>query len=152
MGRFAILLLCAAPVFAAPVPKAKAKLTMEGTWEVLERQNHGEAMKVQSREYWVFGDGSYSIFKGLKGEIELSDLNRRTVNGTYEIPDAKDSSAFDLKQGTNQNICRMSLEGDVLHIAISIDPKRERPAEGKPGQGVAYIKLQRVDESKLKAK
>lgn len=153
MGRLILSLLFVASLAAAPVPKvAKAKLTAEGTWEVTARQNNGQPINGKPREFWVLGNDTFDIFQGLKDESELSDLKRRTSSGTWETPDLNDPTAFDLQDGSIHDICRMHLDGDVLHIAIAIGKNRERPAEGKPGQGVAYIKLKRVDATKLKAK
>jgi hypothetical protein len=154
MGRFVILLLCAAPVFAAPVPKAvkKAEATLTGTWEVVERRNDGQLLYPTGREFWVFAEDSYVIFDGLKDETELSDPKRRVVAGKRSGPDPQDATVLDLNDGPQQNISRMLLDGDTLHIAITLVPKNGRPAEAKPGQGIAYIKFQRVDPAKLKAK
>lgn len=67
-------------------------------------------------------------------------------------PDAQDPTALDLIEDRNRNISRTLLDGDTLHIAIGIGRQKGRPSEAKPGQGVAYIKFQRVDPAKLKAK
>lgn len=155
MGRFVILLLLvfAAPLFAAPVPKVVKKVepTLQGTWEVVERQNNGQPLQPSGREFWVFDGEKYAIFDGLKDESELRDPKRKPFSGTRVVPDPQDAAAIDLDEGPHHNISRMLLGGDTLHIAITLEQKNGRPAEAKPGQGIAYIKFQRVDPAKLKA-
>ena len=154
MNRFALCLLFAVPVFAAPVPKAtpkKEEPTMNGVWEVVERVNNGRPLKSRDHECWVFGDDTYTIYDGMKDVTGVNDPGNKLCSGAKLTPDSKDPTALDLNEGRNQNITRMQLDGDTLHIAIGIDQKKTRPAEAKPGQGVAYIKFQRVDPAKLKA-
>lgn len=153
MGRLVLLLLCAAPALAAPVPKVvKQAATLDGTWEVVERRNDGVLLEPTGREFWVFDGGQYSLFDGLKDESELADPKRKPFSGRRVVPDPQDATAIDLDEGPHHNISRMALDGDTLHIAITIARNQVRPAEAKPGQGVAYIKFQRVDPAKLKAK
>jgi hypothetical protein len=80
------------------------------------------------------------------------DPANKVLTGARLSPDSQDPSVLDLMEGRNRDVSRMLHDGDTLHIAIAIDPRKTRPAEAKPGQGVAYIKFQRVDPAKLKAK
>ena len=155
MGRFVLLLVAfTAPLVAAPVPKAKDQgpPTLDGAWEVVDRQNDGKPVQAPPREFWVFAPDTYSIFSGIKDESELSDPNRRTLLGSRSAPDKDDPTALDLKEDRLHMPARVLLDGDDLHLAIPSGRVKMRPTEAKPGQGVVYIKFRRVDPAKLRAK
>jgi hypothetical protein len=155
MGRFVFVLLIATPLVAAPVPKAfqkKERPTLNGVWEVVERTNRGKPLKVMGREFWVLTDNTYTILEGLPDEAMLKDPTMTRATGTMGAPEPKEPAVLDLWEGRNRDLCRIQLDGDTLHMAITLNQKVGRPTEAKPGADVAYIKFQRVDSAKLKAK
>ena len=123
MNRLIVLLLCAAPLVAAPVPKAKDKEppTLDGAWEVVDRQNDGKPVKAPPREFWVFGADTYSIFSGIKDETELTDPNRRTLLGSRSAPEKDDLTALDLKEDRLHMAARVLLE-KILQDLVTLLP------------------------------
>lgn len=84
MSRLAILLLCTAPVFAAPVPKLvpkKEEPTLNGTWQVVERVNNGLPLKSRDCECWVFTDDTYTIYEGMKDVNGVNDPENKLCTG-----------------------------------------------------------------------
>jgi hypothetical protein len=149
MGRCVFLLLVfTLPLCAAPVPKVakpKGEPSVNGTWQVVERVNNGRPIRSRDCECWVFYDG-------MKDASGVNDPGNEVLTGARLNPDGQDPTALDLMEGRNRDSSRLLLDGDTLHVAIGIDGKKTRPAEAKPGVGVAYILFKRADDPRPKAK
>lgn len=154
MGRFLILLVCAAPLAAAPVPKAltKPRPVMQGPWEVVERWNDGKPVKSSGPEFWVIGSDQYSTYDAISDGPKLWIPANKGTSGKLTFPDPQDPMAFDTTTAGSHRVGRFELDGDTLRVCLAFLGNNTRPVEVKPDAGMIYIKFQRVDESKLKAK
>jgi hypothetical protein len=154
MTRFAILLVAFTPcLLAAPVPKAvkKKPTALDGTWEVVERLNNGKPITFNAREFWVFDADTYTMYDTAADETAIGDGSVKRCAGSYRRPDADGGTAIDLWEGRNKDAARLALDGDTLQLALPLKANW-RPAEATPAADVAYLKFQRVDPAKLKAK
>jgi uncharacterized protein (TIGR03067 family) len=153
MGRFLVLLVCASSVLAAPVPKVKAKPTLEGTWEVVERQHDGKPHGHPNiRERWVFSGTDIEV-QYLKQD---EDVKTYSAKLRLVVPDVTEPTAIEVWQESEKkpriSSGRVEFDGDRVRVAFAVSEKARHPKDAKPGVGVAYIEFKRVDESKLKAK
>lgn len=157
MSRFSVvLLLTAAPLAAAPVPKVKAKPpSLQGTWEVVERQNDAKPyLRGIIREFWTIDAGSIAMRFGAD-ETALKDPDPTVL--WLDLPDADDTTAvsviqrFPCGQTSNMN-ARVEFDGETVRLAMGSSDGGPRPALAKPAIGVSYLVLKRVDEAKQKAK
>lgn len=153
MGRLLVLLVCVAPLVAAPVPKAlKGKSTLHGLWEVVERRNDDKPLTKTGREIWVIDENGYAIYDGLKEVADILDPAVKPYRAKWRHT-GEDPSAFDTFGGSD-NVGKAELDGDTLRIGFDIHDRKVkvRPAEAKPGVGVAYIHFKRVDDPRPQAK
>lgn len=152
MGRLVVFALFATPLLAAPVPKGRPKIeepSVNGTCQVVERINNGRPVRSRDCECWVIADDTYTIFDGMNDLTGVCDPANKVLTGARLSPDSQDPSVLDLMEGRNRDVSRMLHDGDTLHIAIAIDPRKTRPAEAKPGArgGVHQIPAGRSGEA-----
>jgi len=153
MGRFAIMLLCSAPVLAAPVPKALKKVTptLQGVWELVERRNDDKPVGIVGKEFWVIDETGYAIYRGVKNVTAILDPAVKPHLGKWKHT-GDDPTAFDTFGGGVDNTGRLELDSDFMKIGFDLTYKENRPAEAKAAVGVGYILFKRVDDPRLKAK
>lgn len=152
MTRLAVLVLCATPVFAAPVPKVKPRPTLEGTWEVVERQYDGKPQP-SGGEFWVFKGGEVTVYS-VKDAADLGSAKGTVMR--VERPDPSDPAQIDVIQSSGRGSSftsygRQEFDGDTVRMVFGSGDRTSRPEKCEPSKG-AFIKFQRVDEAKLKAK
>lgn len=155
MSCFALLMLVvAAPVGAAPVPKAlKKQPLLCGVWVVVDRQNNGTRIDWKKQEFWVFDTDEIRFYDGIPAEVPPNDEAYREVTEKWVFPDSTDPTALDAGVGEPTfNIGRVECDGDTLRIAFALELRNGRPVAVTPSVGVAYIEFRRVDPEKLKAK
>ena len=148
MARLALLLLVFTfgVVLAAPVPKPKVKdeEAMQGKWKVLDLQHDGKpADKDYKDAVATIDKDKFSVNGGGEGK------QRDEVMG-YKLDPAKKEIDLTPPQGNADAAAKglYELDGDTLTIAIGMGNPGARPAEVKPGPGIAYLKLQRIKEEK----
>jgi hypothetical protein len=154
MGRFVFVLLIATPLVAAPVPKAfqkKERPTLNGVWEVVERTNRGKPLKVMGREFWVLTDNTYTILEGLPDEAMLKDPTMTRATGTMGAPEPKEPAVLDLWEGRNRDLCRIQLDGDTLHMAITLNQKVPAGGLREAESEVTVSRTSRSERSHLKS-
>jgi len=159
MTRFAFcLLLCAAPVLAAPVPKVKPTV-LDGTWEMTENDFYGQRKPDDLWLLWVIaGDKLYVV----RDRDMLKKLNdgEKTEALAFEIrfPDPKDSSAFDLVQNAGKPedekvyAGRLELKDDKLILCYPVKTSEKRPAVCRRADGLSWNVYKRVSDPKPKEK
>ena len=132
----AILLLLAAPLVAAPVPKAVKKASSpDGRWRLVEFSNNGQGESVQSmaRNWQIKGE---TISCWLDGQSSAGGSKFGAPN-----PDKPNERVW----GTMP--AAFEVDGDTLRACYAHDGRKEM-GECKPGKGVAYYVFERVKEEK----
>jgi uncharacterized protein (TIGR03067 family) len=155
MSRFSLLivLVTASPFFAAPVPKVKEKKpTLQGVWEVVERQNDGKPLTGRPREFWTINGTDIAMRFG-KDESALKDPDPIIL--WLDQPDADDPTAVSVIQKfpcgqTTTCKTRVEFDGETVRLGMGSSDNGPRPAAARPVVGVCYLVLKRVDEAKLK--
>jgi uncharacterized protein (TIGR03067 family) len=161
MTRFAFLLLvCAAPLVAAPVPKAlKKKTTPEGVWEAVEDFTNGQRVEHLSWKVWVIDGEQLRIFAD-------KDVMQKFTNGEklyhchyqlqFNVPD--DPTAFELvapafgKDTLQMLKGRMKLEGDTLALCYAFKPTDDRPTTCSPDKGYQFYSFKKMSGEVPRAK
>lgn len=154
MSRLVLLLLFATPLLAAPVPKAKDKPSLGGTWEVIERHEGGKPLfRCDIREVWECDGTQVTVRYG------ADDAPKNGVEATgfkLELPDVSDPTAVNILQSTPKGVItsvgRAEFDGDTVRLVFALGADDLRPAKAETGAGVSYVKLKRVDQSKAKSK
>ena len=141
-----LLVLSAGIITAAPVPKVKVKDadTLLGKWVIVELSHSGMGAQEGYQDAVVTLDKDTMAVKA----PTKPDSDERMG---YKLD--QDKKHIDLRpnEGAGANVELQGiyeLDGDTLIIAIPIGGKGERPAEVKPGPGIAYLKLRRIKEEK----
>jgi uncharacterized protein (TIGR03067 family) len=139
-----VAMTLAAPLFAAPVPKAiKAKpaATADGVWECVEVNCDGRSEEVaDSNRYWRVEGNRMSSGRATLEAVSrpISELRpctlriddpARPTRRTMMAPDGREYPTL------------FELDGDTLRMAASVDGPI---TECKPGLSVGYYVLQRV--------
>ena len=159
MNRFAFgLLLCAAPAFAAPVPKVKP-VVLDGTWQMTENDFYGPRTPDDLWTLWVIAGGKLYVVRDRDMLKRLND-GEKTEAVAFEIrfPDAKDSSAFDLVQTAGKPgdekvyAGRLELKDDRLTLCYPVSASEKRPAGCRRADGLSWNAFKRVGDPKTTAK
>lgn len=155
MGRFLILLVCAAPLAGAPVPKAVKKPPLrEGLWLAVEEAYEGRLTSDVEWTVWVIDGEDLTLLQNAK-TFRQFEAGEKPPFHTYALrfPDAKDSLAFDLLTGGGEyHAGRMEVTKDTLAVCYSYKPSTERPTSVAPGEEVIYFFMKRLDRETLKTK
>ena len=148
------LLLLAAPLAAAPVPKAlkQAKPTLDGTWEVVEVHSDGVKSENPVVAKWVIDGESLTLLRR-----DDKRLPARVVT-SYSLvkPDKADSPAALDYVISYANAGRpnrtlpgvFELDGDTLKVCYAISPNGERPTGCKPAEGAVLYVFKRANPAK----
>lgn len=132
----------AAPVLAAPVPKAVKKMpTMDGIWEWVEINiNDGkDEYEVPKPSYWRIVGDRMAVHKRTVEEAMIAEPRAR-----FEILDEKQPhlrTYHNSSGGTHPAV--VNLDGDTLRWCFASDPEQV-VTECKPADGVYYYVFKRV--------
>lgn len=146
MTRLAVLLLCTAPLVAAPVPKALVKkaVSIEGDWLWESQDNNGKISPAPDSDFrlWrVAGDTMTLIQKDGKNKDEPCGL-------VCEPKGEGGLRSFEYKVRSNgyhrRGVCE--LDGDTLRVAFS--GNETPPADLKSGPSVTVYTFKRVTDTK----
>jgi uncharacterized protein (TIGR03067 family) len=143
------LLLFAAPLLAAPVPKAlKAKppASLDGRWKMESQEANGKSGPPSERDYntWVVaGDTMHLVRDG--------DATKEGVYPCRFVSDPRDDGPRTFEYKVDQNgyhrrgVCE--LDGDTLRVAFSGDANT-RPAAVQSSDTVTVYTFKRVPDTK----
>ena len=133
------LLLSAALVFAAPVPKEVKKKNDEqlilGTWDMIAHSNNGGPATPQTVKWRLEPDGKAFI------------MNPSDTAITYKIHPELSPKGFDWQWPTSLHMGLYALEGDTLKVVITSGASKVRPTELKPGPDVIYCEFKRLGDT-----
>lgn len=149
--RIAIaLLLLAAPLLAAPVPKdlKKKDVRLDGKWEAVEYYYNGKIVLNNVVVTWVIDGEKLSIDQVARGVGQVGD----TADVTYALvkPDGGAANAIDYTYTNTSTPKRtipgvFELEADSLKFCWTNAASGERPTECKPSLGTGMYVFKRKD-------
>ncbi len=141
IGTFALILMTVS-LMAAPVPSEKPKEVdpLLGKWKVLEVTVGGVATGKVNEESAAFIDKDKFVFTGIPDEPDYTMA--------YKRDDAKKRIDMTGNQGKLELPGVYLLAGDVLTIALSLEPKNGPPVIPVSRAVVVFMKLERI---KIKA-
>jgi uncharacterized protein (TIGR03067 family) len=144
------LLLLAAPVFAAPVPKALRDAdTLTGEWEVVERRSGKVAPK-----------GAAGVVWSIRGEeltIRPKGANAAPITtARYKLARPEKGKKGELDYHLNYDNGKPSLtyrgrfevDGDTLRFCYTTDSTADRPTDFEPRDKVVVYTFKRVPPAK----
>ena len=160
MHRLIVLLICAAPLAAAPVPKAlKKKPSLDGTWLVDDCwYNLDKHDRTEWRVWTATGEklAAYPVNDVDEWRAYIDDKKPYCWRWTITFPDPNDPTAIDMREGEGEKAKvlrgRFVLDGDSLKLCYNVTVTEPRPTVCEPAKTVVYYSFKRVEESKLKAK
>ena len=149
MRTLLALFLFAAPLVAAPVPKAlKKRPALDGVWQVVEWHSGNAQLQLTDEVLWKI-DGETLAVEGKNTATPAGFV--ANANRTMKKPEGGADNAIDytiLPTDGSRPSFRPSVfevDGDTFTICLTDTHNGPRPAECKPsGDTVTYV-LKRVD-------
>lgn len=145
------LLLIAAPLIAAPVPKAlkRPPASLDGRWRVESHEENGRVMPPPKGDYnlWVVAGDTMQL-------VREGDTTKEGVYPCRFVSEPRDDGprTFEYKVDSNgyhrRGVCE--LDGDTLRVAFgsTADAAGQPPAAVKSGDGVTVYTFRRVTDTK----
>ena len=145
-----VLAVLAVPLAAAPVPKAlKAKVTLDGRWELVEQNYRGQDQPNFAKWMWVIDGEKLSYCRPDGGGVYVpSDT---TTQATLTRPHGGKADEVDYATNTGKNgivyKCVIALSGDELVVCFgSMGQQSVRPSEPKAGPDLHYFRFKRATD------
>lgn len=142
-----VLLVAAAALVAAPVPKSlKAKASLNGRWELVEQNHLGKDEPNFPKWMWVI-DGEQLTFRRPDGggvyQPSETHLKASLVPATGGQTGAMD---YLTESGGSTTVYRalIELDGDQLIVCFENRGNAERPTQAKPGPRILHFRFKRT--------
>ena len=145
------LLVFAAPLFAAPVPKAlkKAPATIEGRWRLESQEANGRPTAPSKGDYnlWVVAGDTMQL-------VREGDATKEGVYPCLFVSQLRDDGPRTFEYKVDQNgyhrrgVCEV--DGDTLRVAFgsTADDAGKLPAAVKSSDSVTVYTFKRVPDTK----